>query len=130
MNNIVVKYREGENDKPDWWELHQPVTEILSNGIEITISAGYVTDFASVPPILWSLIPPIGKYNRGALVHDYLYDLQFQQAELGEYEARKFADLEFLRICNRSNPKGKIRHKIMFYMVRIFGLSAWRRTKQ
>lgn len=130
MNDIIVKYREGINDKPDWWELVEPVYHQLSCGTEICVPAGYVTDFASVPPVLWSIIPPIGKYNRGALIHDFLYDSQFRQDDLGEYEARKFADVEFLKICNRSDPKGKIRHKLMYKMVRIFGLSAWRKAKQ
>ncbi len=130
MNEISVTYREGINDKPDWWELNKPVYHKLSCGNEICVPAGYVTDFASVPPILWSFIPPIGKYNRGALIHDFLYDMQYKQEVLGEYEARKMADVEFLRICNESDPKGKFRHKIMYWMVRIFGLRAWRRTKQ
>jgi hypothetical protein len=91
MNDIVVKYREGINDKPDWWELVEPIIATLSNCVEIKISAGYVTDFASVQPILWSISPPIGKYNRGALIHDFLYDTQYGQDEMGEYEARKFA---------------------------------------
>ena len=52
MNDIIVKYREGVNDKPDWWELVEPVHCVLNNGHDIYIPAGYVTDFASVPPIL------------------------------------------------------------------------------
>jgi hypothetical protein len=77
-------YREAPTDKSDWWELYEPFEETLSDGSTILIPAGYVTDFASVPMLLWSFFPPIGKYNRAALVHDYLYDLQYRQKELGE----------------------------------------------
>lgn len=128
-NAIIVKYREAETDKPDWWELHLPVRQMLSDGTEIEVQAGYVTDFASVPPLFWSVIPPVGKYNRAALVHDYLYDLQYKQAEKGGYEARKFCDEEFLRIANLSNPKGSVRHYLMFVFVRLFGRKAWRSCK-
>ena len=32
-------------------------------GAKITIPAGFITDFASVPRILWPLFPPFGKYE-------------------------------------------------------------------
>ena len=34
--------------------------------------AGYLTDGASVPQVLWSLIPPWGAYGQAAVVHDLL----------------------------------------------------------
>jgi hypothetical protein len=34
---------------------------------------GFVTDFASVPRVFWSIFPPIGKYGYPALFHDYVY---------------------------------------------------------
>jgi hypothetical protein len=129
MDKIVVTYREGIDDKPDWWELFIPLYMQLSDGNKICIPAGYITDFASIPPILWSLFPPIGKYNRASLVHDYLYDTQYKQNELGENIARKFADDEFLRIANTSDPKSKTRHYIMYLMIRWFGKSAWKSLK-
>jgi hypothetical protein len=128
-NDILVKYREGKDDKPDWWELYMPINQELSDGTIINVPSGYVTDFASVPPLLWSICPPIGKYNRACLVHDYLYDRQYKQAELGEYEARKRADFEFLRIANESDPNNKLRHYLMYSMVRRFGRAAWRKCK-
>ena len=40
----------------------------------ITVPAGTVTDFASSPPRLWGLFPPIGAgITEGSIVHDYLY---------------------------------------------------------
>ena len=129
MSPIIVKYREGLSDKPDWWEVYRPIIDNLSDGTAIVIPAGYVTDFASVPPLLWSLFPPIGKYNRAALIHDYLYDCQFRQKQLGERIARKFADEQFLHFANLVNPKGRIKHFIMYKMIRLFGRKAWRASK-
>ncbi len=128
-SNIIVKYREAPTDKADWWELYEPFEETLSDGTTIKISAGYVTDFASVPWILWNFFPPIGKYNRAALVHDYLYDLRFREKELGEKQARYFADQQFLYFANKVDPKGFVRHYIMYQIVRWFGRSAWRASK-
>lgn len=40
----------------------------------IIVPAGTQTDFASSPPRLWGLFPPIGQgITEGAIVHDYLY---------------------------------------------------------
>jgi len=37
-----------------------------------TIPKGFTFDGASVPRIMWSIFPPIGKYTEAALLHDYL----------------------------------------------------------
>ena len=39
----------------------------------IVIPVGFVTNFASIPKILWSILPPIGKYTSISILHDYLY---------------------------------------------------------
>lgn len=39
----------------------------------ITVPAGFVTDFASIPKPLWNLLPPTGSYGKAAVLHDYLY---------------------------------------------------------
>jgi len=39
----------------------------------ITVPAGFVTDFASVPRVFWGLMPPWDQYGKAAVLHDYLY---------------------------------------------------------
>jgi hypothetical protein len=39
----------------------------------VTVPAGFVTDFASVPKLFWWAFPPTGFYQRAALLHDYCY---------------------------------------------------------
>ncbi|WFU40133.1 DUF1353 domain-containing protein [Bradyrhizobium sp. CB82] len=39
----------------------------------VTVPAGFTTDFASIPQVFWSLLPPDGEYTYPAIVHDYLY---------------------------------------------------------
>lgn len=51
-----------------------------------TIPAGFVTDFASVPPQVSWLIPSYGKYTLAAIVHDYLC------VELGNSYRNRYTD--------------------------------------
>lgn len=39
----------------------------------VTVPVGFVTDFASIPRLLWSSLPRDGDYVWAAVVHDYLY---------------------------------------------------------
>ncbi len=38
----------------------------------VNVPKGYLTDGASVPRAMWSIIPPWGNYGQAAIVHDYL----------------------------------------------------------
>jgi hypothetical protein len=48
-----------------------PTTRVL--GRIITVPAGFKTDLASIPRVLWNVLPPVGSYDAAAVVHDYLY---------------------------------------------------------
>lgn len=48
------------------------VTNVASIGTFI-VPAGRKTDMASIPRILWNILPPIGKYDMAAVIHDELY---------------------------------------------------------
>ncbi len=39
----------------------------------VTAPEGFVTDFASIPRVFWSLLRPDGLYAYAAVIHDYLY---------------------------------------------------------
>lgn len=45
-------------------------------GWKITVPKGFTTNFASIPRVFWRLLPPRGRYNRAAIVHDWLYFAQ------------------------------------------------------
>ena len=57
--------------------LLKPTTWLPDKGQEhlkpVNVPVGFVTDFASIPRIFWSVLPPDGKYTHPAIVHDYLY---------------------------------------------------------
>ncbi len=44
-----------------------------SNLPSVTVPFGFVTDLASIPTILFSLLRPDGPYGFAAIIHDYLY---------------------------------------------------------
>lgn len=84
----------------DWrcWRLEQPlVYEVgaLGSGRVVAVPAGFVTDGASVPRLLWAILPAWGRYSRAAVVHDYLCILIEQGARHREAPNRAIADAIF-----------------------------------
>jgi uncharacterized protein DUF1353 len=43
------------------------------NAHEVRVPIGFVTDFASIPRIFWSVLRPDGLYTYPAIIHDFLY---------------------------------------------------------
>jgi len=49
----------------------------LGSGDTICVPAGFITDFASIPKLAWSIIGgPWGKYGKATVIHDYLFETQ------------------------------------------------------
>lgn len=84
----------------------------------IIVPNKFVTDLASVPRILWPILPPFGKYGKAAVLHDFLY--------ASGYKTRKHCDQVFLEAMEVLNvPKWK---RIPMYLaVRLFGFRAYRK---
>jgi hypothetical protein len=56
------------------WIVKEPMTYIVGVSKEsVTVPVGFVTDMASIPPSLQSIIQQNGRYLLPAVVHDYLY---------------------------------------------------------
>jgi hypothetical protein len=45
---------------------------------------GFVTDFASIPRMFWSLLRPDGTYSYAAVIHDFLYWEQYLSRETSD----------------------------------------------
>jgi len=58
-------------------ELHEDFTvslEYKGKHIEFTVPKGYVTDWSSIPKIMWWMYPPnFSEARRAAVLHDYVY---------------------------------------------------------
>ena len=124
MEPIIVRYKEEDAEKPDRWELMESVSFQTRAG-EVTVPRGYTTDFASVPVWLWGFFPPIGRYNRATILHDWWYDNRLFEAELGADEARRLADLELYERLKAVEPHKPIRNYCMYLACRWFGQSWW-----
>jgi Protein of unknown function (DUF1353) len=60
-------------DNRAWLLQEDMVYEVGSSGKTIVVPAGFVTDYASVPQVLWGVLSPHDQYSRAAVVHDFLY---------------------------------------------------------
>lgn len=88
---------------------------------QLCVPAGFITDFASIPRVFWRILPPTGKYNKAAVVHDYLYSTQMVTQKLADlifYEAMGVLDV----------PKWK--RATMYRALRMFGWVAWNNHKK
>ena len=87
----------------------------------VVITKGFITDGASIPSFLWSIMPPFGPYLPAAAAHDFLYST-------ARY-SRKGADQVFLRIMEDLEvPPWK--RKVMYLGVRACGWWSWWRHRR
>lgn len=111
-------------DRFNWWEVVEDCA-VESKLPGMVIPAGYRTDFATIPRLLWPLMPPHGRMANAAIAHDYAYDNRLGEAEFGEKQARLHADVEFaLRCLEADVPDWQI--SIAYIFVRLFGRKWWR----
>jgi uncharacterized protein DUF1353 len=82
----------------------------------VTVRKNFITDFASIPRILWSLAPRWGDYGWAAILHDYMYWEQDRP--------RETADRIFLEAMERSHVPCW-RRQLIFRAVRFFGCWSW-----
>ena len=89
----------------------------------IFIPSGFVTDFASVPRIFWSIAPPVGHHTKASVVHDYLYckDCKYK---VTRYEADRIF-LEAMKVTKTS----LFTRTLYYAAVRLFGSLFFRKTK-
>lgn len=69
------------------FEVTEPFTfEIgaVGSGLAITVPAGYVTNYASVPRAFLWVLPVNGRHGKAAVVHDYLCNERFFQDKEGK----------------------------------------------
>jgi len=88
----------------DGWVVHKATYRVPT---------GYVTDFASVPRLLWFFTPPSGEYTLAAIVHDYLITDALPAGELTSAQV----DREF-RVAMQSLDVGFVRRWLMWAGVR------------
>jgi len=86
----------------------------------IVVPSGFVTDFASVPRVLWSIFPKWGVYGPASIIHDYLY--------FSHEKTREEADYIFYEGMLVLGIK-KWKAKILYNAVKIFGKDNYKKSK-
>lgn len=60
------------DDNTLYWSLLAPLSYKSNAGEYFIIPEGFNTDGATVPRIFWPIFPPMWKYSKAAVLHDYL----------------------------------------------------------
>ena len=96
-----------------WWQKprYRLLNPVHCAGFEVP--AGFISDGATVPRLLWPLFPPVGKYLKATLVHDFLLTKNPRD--------RRTADMAF-RQCLHSLGITPWRANVMFWAVRGYGV--------
>lgn len=98
------------------------------------IPAGFHTDFASIPRILWPLIPPQGRHAKAAVIHDWLYvnapttTTRWLGGRMERSISRREADGVFRRVMRESGV-GWLRRWTMWLGVRLGGWAGWHQRR-
>lgn len=90
--------------------------EIGDSGKVITVPAGFVTDFASIPFPVRGILPSQGYYSRGAVIHDFLYWSQLCTREQAD---------NLLWIAMKESDVPAWKRQAVYWGVNIGGDSAW-----
>jgi Protein of unknown function (DUF1353) len=99
------------------WIVRQPLTYRIGVSKEqLTVPVGFVTDFASIPQALQSIIRQNGPYILPAVVHDYLY--------WDQGCTRVQADQIFL-LAMIENNVGTVHRNAIYQAVAAAGSFAW-----
>lgn len=102
----------------DWKTLHE-FRYVTAKGEVITVPAGFITDFASIPWFFRRLFQPAtGRHRRGAVVHDWIY--RTPSVKISKAEADKI----FLAIMKLDGTQS-IRREAMYNAVKMFGSGSY-----
>lgn len=82
------------------------------------VPAGFVTDMASTPRWAWSILPPFGRYERAAVLHDYHY---------ASHNVTRLEADRALRRNMKADGVGTLARNLIYWSVRLFGGHGWRR---
>jgi len=103
------------------WRLAEPFsayTDIPEEREWIHVPEGFETDFASIPIVFMPFLTWKDKFNKAAVVHDYLYYTK-------KYP-RHIADKVFLELQIALGVE-KWKAYTFYYVVRLFGWTHWNR---
>ena len=106
---------------PRAWELTESFKVVwkgrLPEPVVFTVAAGFITDLASIPRVVRSIIPQVGRHIQPSIAHDWCYE---SKTNLTQAEA----DLLFLDGMKAVGVRW-LRRRAMYSAVRAFGWTLW-----
>jgi len=96
------------------------VTNVEGKGT-FFVPKGFQTDLASIPQILWNILPPIGAYDAAAVLHDFLYVTGYLP-ERGQADAVLEEAMKVLGV-------GDTKRRLIYWGVRLGGWRIWRKYR-
>ena len=115
------------------WGLQRTLSYEPSNATDtITVPRGFVTDLASIPRFVWTLLPPDGPWVKGAVIHDFLYATrgtsQWKRQPPGNTRAQPYTRAEadwILRDALKNRGVDLLRRNVIWLAVRFGGGRGW-----
>ena len=88
-----LRYCIGASNKlgKDYWEVVNGFRYYIGSADSnrwVDIPPGYLTDGASIPRLLWWVLPPLGKYSAATTVHDMLCNTYYVIELIGGVETQ------------------------------------------
>ena len=118
MNDLILK-KIGRRR----WSVFTPF-RFKALGLSTTVPSDFETDLASIPRWAWYIFPPVGDYDRAAVVHDWFYSgASHRGIRLVE---RKTADKIFRELMLQDGV-ARWKATVMYWAVRAFGWWSWGR---
>lgn len=119
MNNFTGPLTVTQLDAWREWRIDRALVYETAGG-QIAVPAGFVTDGASIPQFLWSVLPTWARYSRAAVLHDHLYSLLRAGAPHPLAPARGAADAIFFEAMVACGVNSTVRW-LLWAAVRVFG---------
>jgi hypothetical protein len=110
-----------EKFKDPMWFLTKPVTWTPDPAqsvqfASVEVPSGFVSDFASIPKIFWSILPRNGEYLYAALIHDFLYWTQMRPKATAD---------DIFRLAMQDFGISIIVINVIYEAVQLVGQAAW-----
>lgn len=111
------------------WRVRNQFDYVYGDGpsaVLIHIPAGMITDFASIPRFLWSVLPPAGGYGEAAVIHDHLYQSEgLGLAGMGMPPFTRAQSDAILLDAMKTSGVGWLTRSTIYSGVRVGGALAW-----
>src|SRR3954469_23377943 len=107
------------NNGNDWVVVKPFTYTIGQTTYRITVPAGFVTDFASIPAAMRGFLSPTGQEGRAAIIHDYLYWNQPCTREQADW---------ILRLGMIESRVSLVTRQAVYWAVRAMGDTAWQQN--